>query len=79
MIITRSVRGIRRGDYPQLVDNRYKYNGKEKQVTGNLDYLDYGARMYDSGLGRWFGIDPMTEKYYSWSVYNYTLNNPLPI
>ena len=66
-----------RGDYPQLVDNRYKYNGKEKQVTGNLDYLDYGARMYDSGLGRWFGIDPMTEKYYSWSVYNYTLNNPL--
>ncbi len=22
-----------RGDYPQLADNRYKYNGKEEQVT----------------------------------------------
>ena len=40
-----------RSDYPQLATNRYKYNGKEEQVTGNLEWLDYGARMYDSGLG----------------------------
>ena len=38
-------------DYPQLAANRFKYNGKEEQVTGNLEWLDYGARMYDSGLG----------------------------
>ena len=43
-----------RSDYPQLAANRFKYNGKEEQVTGDLEWLDYGARMYDSGLGGWF-------------------------
>jgi len=66
-----------RDDYPQLADNRYKYNGKEEQVTGNLEYLDYGARMYDRGLGRWFGVDPISEEYYSEGAYNYCVNNPI--
>ena len=42
-----------------------------------MDYLDYGARMYDSGLGTWFGVDPLAEKYYSISPYTYCLNNPV--
>lgn len=58
-------------------DNRYRYNEKEVQVTGSLDYLDYGARMYDVELGKWFNIDPANEKYISWSPYNYTLCNPI--
>ena len=66
-----------RSDYPKLATNRYKYNGKEEQVTGDLEYLDYGARMYDSGLGRWFGVDPMTGLYYPLTPYCYTLNNPV--
>ena len=66
-----------RSDYPQLAANRFKYTGKEVQVTGELNYLDHGARMYDSGLGRWFGMDPMAEKYGSWSPFNYTLNSPI--
>ena len=66
-----------RADYAQQGGNRYKYNGKEEQTTGNLDYLDYGARMYDNKLGRWFTVDPMTEKYYSLSSYNYCANNPV--
>ena len=53
-----------RSDYPQLAANRFKYNGKEEEVTGDLGYLDYGARMYDSGLGRWFGVDPFQESFY---------------
>ena len=32
--------------------NRFKFNGKEKQTTGNLGLLDYGARMYDSKVAR---------------------------
>ncbi len=64
-----------RSDYPQLAVNRYKYNGKEEQVTGNLGYLDYGARMYDSGLGRWFGVDPLSENYLSQSPYHFSGNN----
>ena len=55
--------------------NRLKYNGKEDQTTGNLGYLDYGARMYDTELGRWFCVDPMAEAYYSSSSYNYCANN----
>ena len=35
-----------RSDYPQLAANRFKYNGKEEQVTGDLDWLDCGASMY---------------------------------
>ena len=64
-----------RSDYPQLAVNRYKYNGKEEQVTGDLGFLDYGARMYDSGLGRWFGVDPLSENYLSQSPYHFSGNN----
>ena len=66
-----------RDDYPQQVNSRYKYNGKEEQVTGGLEYLDYGARMYDRGLGKWFGTDPHTESYYALSPYTYVGNNPI--
>ena len=66
-----------RSDYPQLAANRFKYNGKEEQVTGNLEWLDYGARMYDSGLGRWFSGDPLQERYYPLSSYSYCSGNPV--
>ncbi|MDR1671617.1 MAG: hypothetical protein LBR57_03765 [Alistipes sp.] len=57
--------------------NRWLYNGKENQLTGDLRFLDYGARMYDSEIARWTTPDPLLEKYYRWSPYNYTLNNPV--
>jgi RHS repeat-associated protein len=57
--------------------NRWGYNGKEKQIVGNLNYLDYINRMYDPEIGRWFVQDPLQEKYYSWSSYNYCMNNPV--
>ncbi|MBE6227012.1 MAG: DUF4329 domain-containing protein [Bacteroidales bacterium] len=57
--------------------NRFKFNGKEEQTTGNMNYLDYGARMYDSYIGRWTTQDPLAEKYYSQSPYNYCVNNPV--
>ena len=41
-----------------VTDNRYLFNGKEWQPTGDLDVLDYGARHYDPELGRWFNPDP---------------------
>ena len=66
-----------RSDYPQLAVNRNKYNGKEMQVTGNLDYLDYGARMYDSEVGRWFSADPLSEDRWMLTPYNYCQNNSL--
>ena len=51
-----------RSDYAQST-NRWKYNGKELQTTGELGYLDYGARMYDAGLGRWMTVDLLGENY----------------
>ena len=60
--------------------SRFGFNGKEKDdevkgVSGGS--YDYGARMYDSRVGRWLAQDPLAIKYSYASPYNYTLNNPL--
>ena len=64
------------GTYAQTT-NRFKFNGKEEQTTGNLNYLDYGARMYDSNIGRWFVQDPLAEQMYMVTPYRFPLNNPV--
>ncbi len=66
------------GDYESVTtNNNYLYNGKEIQDDFELDWYDYGARMYDSKLGRWFVVDNQSEKYRSYSTYEYALNNPV--
>ena len=63
--------------YAQTPSNHYKFNGKELQTIGNLGLLDYGARMYDTKIGRWQVQDSLAEKYYPFSAYNYCVNNPV--
>ena len=55
----------------------YKYNGKELDRKGGLDWYDYGARMYDAALGRFMKTDRFSEKYVSLSPYQYGANNPV--
>ncbi|MBK7682343.1 MAG: hypothetical protein IPJ26_07665 [Bacteroidetes bacterium] len=58
---------------------RFAFNGKEKddEVKGVGNSLDFGARIYDSRLGRWLSVDPLQMKYPSLSPYNFVSNNPL--
>ena len=43
----------------------------------NYSLTDHGVRKYDDGIGRFTSIDPLWEKYYSWSPYHYCRNNPV--
>jgi RHS repeat-associated protein len=58
---------------------RYGFSGKEvdNDVKGKGNQLDFGARIYDSRIGKWMSTDPLQAKYPEISPYSFTMNNPI--
>jgi len=58
---------------------RFGFNGMEKDNTikGTGNSLDFGARIYDSRLGRWLSLDPLAAMYPDLSPYHYAGNSPI--
>ena len=58
---------------------RYGFNGKEKddELKGIGNSYDFGARMLDPRVGRWFARDPLSQKYPYDSPYMFSGNSPI--
>jgi RHS repeat-associated protein len=63
------------------VEYAFGFNGMEKDndTYGEGNAYDFGARIYDSRLGRWLSLDPLMEKYPGFSPYNFVSNSPISL
>jgi RHS repeat-associated protein len=61
-------------------DYRYGFNGKEMDDElkgGKGNHYDYGFRIYDPRIGRFFSIDPLTSNYAFLTPYQFASNRPI--
>jgi RHS repeat-associated protein len=58
---------------------RYGFNGKENdnEVKGEGNQQDYGMRIYDTRLGRFLSVDPLTKDYPWYTPYQFAGNTPI--
>jgi len=58
---------------------RYGFTGKENdnEVKGEGNQQDYGMRIYDTRLGRFLSVDPLTDEYPWNSTYSYAEGDPI--
>ncbi len=65
---------------PALSDKyRFGFNGKENdnEVMGTGNFQDYGMRMYDTRLGRFISVDPLTYTFPYYTPYQFAGNMPI--
>lgn len=60
-------------------ETRYGFNGMEKddEVKGGGNSLDFGARIYDSRVGRFLIVDPKAKEFPEVSNYSFADNSPI--
>ncbi len=58
---------------------RYGFNKMEAddEIKGSRNSYDFGARIYDSRLGRFLSLDPMSKNFPFQSPYLFASNNPI--
>ena len=62
---------------PAIPENDYLYNGKELDTETGSNWSFYGFRMYDATIGRFTGVDPISDRFAWASTYNYAENSPI--
>ena len=58
---------------------RYGFNGKENDndVKGEGNQQDYGERIYDTRLGKFLSVDPLTKDFPELTPYQFSSNSPI--
>jgi RHS repeat-associated protein len=56
---------------------RYGFNGMEKDNESFKDAYDFGARIYDGRIGKWFSLDEFNILFANESPYNFSINSPI--
>jgi RHS repeat-associated protein len=62
-------------------DYRYGYNGKaeDNDISGEENTYDFGDRLYNARIGRWFSVDDLYFDYVPISTYAFALNSPITL
>jgi len=58
---------------------RYGFNGKEQddEVAGDGNIYDYGFRIYNSQIGKFLSVDPLTKSFPWYTPYQFAGNKPI--
>ncbi|TDQ30381.1 DUF6443 domain-containing protein, partial [Tenacibaculum caenipelagi] len=59
------------------VAQKWNYLGQESNEEFGLNWLTFRYRNYMPDIGRFFGVDPVSEDYLSISTYQFAHNNPI--
>ncbi|MDH7447322.1 DUF6443 domain-containing protein [Aquimarina sp. 2201CG14-23] len=72
--------GLQHKGYNNTITGRnhnYSYLGQEEQNELGLNWLTFRYRNYMPEIGRFFGVDPVSEEYMSISTYQFAHNSPI--